>query len=119
VDGGSVIRVPAERLNGSAAAVRVGVRPEKIRLERDEGEPEAGWNYVRGLLRMASFVGVSHQYSIDGPGGKHLTVYAQNVGHGVAPHPGDAVRLLWRPEHTFVVVPDPTNPDAGEGEEEL
>jgi spermidine/putrescine transport system ATP-binding protein len=119
VDGGSLIRVRAESLNGSASAVRVGVRPEKIRLERDEGDPEAGWNSVPGLLRMASFVGVSHQYTIDGPGGKQLTVYAQNVGHGAAPYPGERVRLLWRPEHTFVVVPDPTNPNATEGEEEL
>jgi spermidine/putrescine transport system ATP-binding protein len=67
---------------------------------------------------MASFVGVSHQYTIDGPGGKQLTVYAQNVGHGAVPNPGEHVRLLWRPEHTFVVVPDPTNRDGDEGEEE-
>ena len=96
----------------------MGVRPEKIRLERDEGEPERGWNWVRGLLRMATFVGVSHQYSIDGPGGKLLTVYAQNVGHGTVPHPGEHVRLMWRPEHTFVVTPDPKNPNGDAGEEE-
>jgi spermidine/putrescine transport system ATP-binding protein len=97
VQDGSVIRVPADRLNGSAAAVKVGVRPEKIRLERDEGTAAADWNSVPGLLRMTSFVGVSHQYTVEGPGGKNLTVYAQNIGTDSAPQPGHRVRLLWRP----------------------
>ncbi len=34
-----------------------------------------------------------------------MTVYAQNLGAGPVPAPGDRVRLLWRPEHTFVVKP--------------
>jgi spermidine/putrescine transport system ATP-binding protein len=103
VEGGSTVRVPPERLDGNGAAVKVGVRPEKIRLERDQGEAPADWNSVGGLLRMASFVGVSHQYTVEGPGGKELTIYAQNDGAETAPHPGERVRLLWRPEHTFVV----------------
>jgi spermidine/putrescine transport system ATP-binding protein len=107
VDGGSRIQVPADRLNGTPDAVKVGVRPEKIRLERDDGIVPHGWNAVPGLLRMASFVGVSYQYSVDGPGGKGLTVYAQNSGGDGAPGPGERVRLIWRPEHTFVVTPDP------------
>ena len=109
VEGGSTVRVPAERLNGGGAAIKVGVRPEKIRLERDQGGPPAEWNSVRGLLRMASFVGVSHQYTVEGPGGKELTVYAQNDGAESAPHPGERVRLLWRPEHTFVVAAESSN----------
>jgi spermidine/putrescine transport system ATP-binding protein len=118
VEGGSVIRVPVERLNGAAPEVRVGVRPEKIHLERDDGEPRPEWNVVRGLLRMATFVGVSHQYTVEGPGGRTLTVYAQNLGNDSAPHPGEQVRLMWRPEHTFVVAPDPhSNADAGEEEQ--
>jgi spermidine/putrescine transport system ATP-binding protein len=119
IEGGSVIRVPIELLNGNGATVRVGVRPEKIRLEKDEGPAPADWNEVKGLLRMASFVGVSHQYTVEGPGGKELTVYAQNDGAENAPHPGERVRLLWRPEHTFVVAPeasetDTTDPEGGE-----
>ena len=118
VDGGSAIRVPSERLNGVTASIKVGVRPEKIKLEGDDGTPPAEWNSVPGLLRMASFVGVGHQYTVDGPGGKRLTVYAQNVGAGRAPNPGQRVRLLWRPEHTFVVRPDPAL-DREENREEL
>ena len=122
VEGGSTVRVPIDRLNGDGAVVKVGVRPEKIRLERDEGPAPADWNAVGGLLRMASFVGVSHQYTVEGPGGKELTVYAQNSGAEAAPYPGQRVRLLWRPEHTFVVAaeasgPPPTDPEATEAPE--
>jgi spermidine/putrescine transport system ATP-binding protein len=118
VQGGSTVRVPLERLEGSGAIVKVGVRPEKIRLEREEGPILTDWNAVSGLLRMSSFVGVSHQYTIEGPGGKELTVYAQNDGAENVPHPGERVRLLWRPEHTFVVAADtPDERAASDGEE--
>jgi spermidine/putrescine transport system ATP-binding protein len=103
-DGGSVT-VPTERLNGQGSSVKVGVRPEKIRLQAEGVEVPAGWNSVAGTLRDATFVGVSHQFTVDGPGARHLTVYAQNLGSEAIPTPGQRVRLLWRPEHTFVVRP--------------
>jgi ABC-type Fe3+/spermidine/putrescine transport system ATPase subunit len=81
------------------------VRPEKIRLEPDAGSPAPGSNSVTGTLRMTAFIGVSHQYTVDGPGGRTLTVYAQNIGGERAPQPGDRVRLTWDPEQTFVVRP--------------
>jgi spermidine/putrescine transport system ATP-binding protein len=103
---GSNIAALRDPLAAFDAAVKVGVRPEKIRLERDdEGEAAPGWNCIVGTLRFATFVGVSHQYTIEGPEASVMTVYAQNLGAGPAPRPGDRVRLLWRPEHTFVVEP--------------
>src|SRR5205807_9189994 len=104
-------------LNGAPRNVKVGVRPEKIRLQADDGRAPAEWNSVPGLLRMAAFVGVSYQYTVEGPGGKDLTVYAQNIGADPAPGPGQRVRLLWRPEHTFVVTPDHVSAGT-QGEEE-
>lgn len=103
---GSVIRIPAENLNGSLdRSVKVGVRPEKIRL-MPEREPVAeGWNCVSGTLQVSTYVGVSHQYTVAGPAGRTITVYAQNVGGDWLPRHGDAVRMVWRPEHTFVVTP--------------
>jgi spermidine/putrescine transport system ATP-binding protein len=112
---GSTLIVPVGRLNGETAKVKVGVRPEKIRLDRDTGEGPSGWNSVSGTLRMATFVGVSHQFTIDGPGDRTLTVYAQNLGAESIPAPGQRVRLVWRPEHTFVVRP---STPMSEGEEE-
>ncbi|MFN2542986.1 MAG: ABC transporter ATP-binding protein [Actinomycetota bacterium] len=105
VAGGGRLRVPAARVE-TTGPVRVGVRPEKIRLERDEGAAPEGRNAVTGTLRVAAFVGVSHQYTVEGPAGATLTVYAQNTGRTPAPQPGERVRLTWDPEQTFVVRPD-------------
>jgi len=102
---GGAISVPIGRLNGQGSKVKVGVRPEKIKLESASGDTPAGWNSVTGTLRVATFVGVSHQFTVDGPGDRTLTVYAQNLGAETIPAPGQPVRLVWRPEHTFAVRP--------------
>jgi spermidine/putrescine transport system ATP-binding protein len=104
--GGSAVTAPTADWAPVGARVKVGVRPEKIRIDPDEGDVSSGWNAVTGLLKMATFVGVSHQYTVEGPEGRILTVYQQNLGHERPPAPGDRVRLSWRPEHTFVVAPD-------------
>ena len=105
LSGGSALTVPAENLNGAGPAVKVGVRPEKIRLQPEADEVPSGWNGVTGTMRVATYVGVSHQFTVDGPEGRTLTVYAQNLGAETVPAPGSRVRLVWRPEHTFVVRP--------------
>jgi spermidine/putrescine transport system ATP-binding protein len=105
LEGGTAIRVPVERVNGTDRMVKAGVRPEKIRVQRDEGEPEDGWNSLSGTLRVATFIGVSHQYTIDLPTGRTMTAFEQNLGNENPPRQGDRVRLVWRPEHTFVVAP--------------
>jgi len=105
VEGGSAIRVPTSRLNGADRKVKVGVRPEKIRLEPASQGPEGAWNSIIGTLQLSTFVGVSHQFTVEGPAGSTLTIYAQNLGGSPLPREGDQVRLLWRPEHTFVVRP--------------
>ncbi len=104
---GSVITVPSDRVEESVgSSIRVGVRPEKISLEADTGEAAPdGYNSVTGVLRVATYIGVSHQYKVVGPGGTELTVYVQNIGAARPPSPGERVRLLWRPEHTFAVKP--------------
>jgi hypothetical protein len=55
---------------------------------------------------MATFVGIGHHYEVEGPGGKTLTIYEQNVGGKQVPRAGEPVSILWRPEDAFVVVPD-------------
>jgi spermidine/putrescine transport system ATP-binding protein len=102
---GTAVSVPTSRLDGAGPFVKVGVRPEKIRLERDQGEVPSGWNCVAGTLKVAAYIGVSYQYTVEGPGGTTLTVYEQNTGADEAPRPGERARLVWRPEHTFVVSP--------------
>jgi spermidine/putrescine transport system ATP-binding protein len=114
LDTGSDVVVPTGSVpSDHDDSVLVGVRPEKLRITGDEGEAPSGMNAVSGLLRMATYIGVSHQYKVEGPGGRELTVYVQNLGAERAPQPGDKVRLVWRPEHSFVV-----NPSAPLSEEE-
>ena len=105
--GGDAVNLPSERAPfGSGASVKVGVRPEKITIEPANDRTSApGLNTVNGLLRMSTYIGVSHQYKVEGPGGATLTVWVQNLGAERGPSPGERVRLSWRWEHTFAVLP--------------
>jgi hypothetical protein len=82
--------------------VKVGVRPEKLAL-RAPGAPVAdGLNGLDTRVQVATYLGVSHQYTLEGPEGRVLTAFVPNLDAG-APGPGAAVRAVWRPEHSFVV----------------
>ncbi len=107
---GTALRAPTSSLNGNAA-VRVGVRPEKLRvLALGDGTAAAddGLNALDGTILDASYIGVSTQYLVETASGQKLTVYAQNIetsGAAEALANGQPVRLTWRPEHTFVIGP--------------
>jgi spermidine/putrescine transport system ATP-binding protein len=106
---GTRLRAPADGLNGAAsAAVRVGVRPEKLRLEAAAGEAIVPneLNTLVGTILDASYVGVSTQYLIQTDDGHRVTVYHQNLetsGVREALSDGVRVRLSWKPQHTFVI----------------
>ena len=104
---GSAVTLPSDRAPfATGTTVKVGVRPEKITITADDGaEPASGWNAVTGTLRMSTYIGVSHQYKVEGPNGVTLTVWVQNLGTGHVPHPGERVKLSWQWEHTFAVLP--------------
>jgi spermidine/putrescine transport system ATP-binding protein len=103
---GGTVRVPEDRMPADLdSVVKVGVRPEKISILPEGEEPPSDRNRVPGLLRMATYIGVSHQYKVEGPAGQELTVYVQNLGATPPPRPGERVQLVWKPEHTFVVRP--------------
>ncbi|KRT64185.1 MAG: spermidine/putrescine ABC transporter ATPase [Chloroflexi bacterium CSP1-4] len=99
------LRVPRALVPG-ANRLEIGVRPEKIRLfERVEDAP-AGSNLVEGVVRDASYLGVSTQYIAELRGGEKVTVYEQNVSHTAHDslyRQGETVQLGWSPDHTFVV----------------
>ncbi len=99
------IRAP-RTLVGDVADVQVGVRPEKIRLNAAETEPATGQNHMWGVVRDASYLGVSTQYLIEARGGAMIMVYEQNVERATKAElwaPGEQVGLTWSPDHTFVV----------------
>lgn len=107
---GSRVRAPRAVAEGHDT-VSVGVRPEKFRLrEPAEGTP-AGHNQLSGIVRDASYMGVSTQYQIDARGGARLTVYEQNVERATRAEfwaPGEEVLLTWSPDHSFVVADSAT-----------
>jgi spermidine/putrescine transport system ATP-binding protein len=122
---GTILRAPSASMDG-ASSVRLGVRPEKLRVVAAEGgaSPAHGeTNAIEGIVLDASYVGVSTQYIVETGDGHRLTVYAQNLETSGASegHPdGQRVRLTWRPQHTFVIpvaAPDSVpSPSAPEGE---
>ena len=106
---GTVLRAPSELANG-ARGVRVGVRPEKLRVtavdEHGTDDGESDLNQLRGTILDASYIGVSTQYLVQTSDGHRLTVYAQNLetsGAAEALADGQRVLLTWKPQHTFVI----------------
>jgi len=105
---GTIVRAPAGTVNG-ATSVRVGIRPEKLRvLPRHGADQSLGrtTNSLDGTVIDASYIGVSTQYLVETTDGHRMTVYAQNLetsgaSEGIAD--GEAVRLDWKPQHTFVI----------------
>ena len=107
-------RVRAPRaLIGDVATVNVGVRPEKIRLHEETAEPPAGQNHMLGIVRDASYLGVSTQYLVEARGGARIMVYEQNVERATKAElwtQGESVQMTWSPDHTFVVQADDGGP---------
>jgi spermidine/putrescine transport system ATP-binding protein len=128
---GTVLRAPGELTNGKSS-VRVGVRPEKLRVIAVDEHPTDGQdgdqNQLQGTVLDASYIGVSTQYLVETADGHRLTVYAQNLetsGAAEALADGQRVLLTWNPQHTFViegtghVQGDPHAPEGEEDSDEL
>ena len=99
------IRAPRGILAG-AQTVSVGIRPEKIRLHEISAELPSGHNHLSGVVRDASYLGVSTQYLIEASGGARLTVFEQNVERATRSElwaPGEDVQMTWSPDHSFVI----------------
>ena len=102
---GAVIRVPSAVI-GVASSIKIGVRPEKIRLHADGSTIADQMNRLHGRVTDASYLGASTSYIIQTSGGARLTVFEQNVArtsHGSLHRPGQEVHLSWAPDHTFAV----------------
>jgi spermidine/putrescine transport system ATP-binding protein len=103
---GTLIRAPAG--NNGQREVRLGVRPEKLRVvpAGDGQAAAADLNAVDGTVLDASYLGVSTQYLVETRDGHRMTAYAQNLetaGVAEALADGQKVRLTWQPRHTFVI----------------
>ena len=123
---GTPLRAPAAHVNG-ATEVRIGVRPEKLRVsalaDGQDAAPDATVNALEGTVLDASYIGVHTQYLIKTRDGTHVTVYAQNLetsGVRGALADGQRVLMTWNPQHTFVITGHhehhPSDPHSLEGE---
>jgi spermidine/putrescine transport system ATP-binding protein len=120
---GTVIRATSGA--DGQASVRLGVRPEKLRVSAGDGQ--AGGtddNAVEGTVLDASYIGVSTQYLVETRDGHRMTAYTQNLetaGLADLLTRGAKVRLTWQPRHTFVLAGsaehatgDPHAPEEGD-----
>jgi spermidine/putrescine transport system ATP-binding protein len=105
LEAGASVRVPRASVSGTTP-LRVGVRPEKIRLLATDATPPANLNQLPGTVRDASYMGVSTQYQVEIPGGTRVTVYEQNVERATKSElwlPGEQVVMAWSPDHSFII----------------
>jgi spermidine/putrescine transport system ATP-binding protein len=93
---GTAVQVPRNVLAGRTGTVRIGVRPEKLRI----GGGEA--NSLAGTVTESAYIGVSTQYILDTPAGP-VTVYVQNDRTGGQVATGERLTLSWSPDSTFVI----------------
>ena len=120
LDNGIVARAPRALTEGKTK-ILLGVRPEKIRLyEPHEVVPESH-NRMPGVVRAASYMGVSTQYQVEVAGERRLTVFEQNVERATKAElwePGEEVVAGWQPQHSFVVKDEGADAPVEDGTEE-
>lgn len=105
---GSAITVPRARSERDSGTITVGVRPEKLRLHRQEPAAEPGVNVLGpGRITDVSFIGVSTQYTVEALEFGSVQVFAQNVEAGPAASLGEEVWVSWYANHTFGLADDP------------
>jgi len=94
-------KVTSRHLEGN---VWVGVRPEKVILQRPQDPANDSVNRLGGgRITDVSFVGVSTQYLVRMPWDHELMVFEQNTGNRTQFRAGDPVDLTWSPEYTFLL----------------
>ena len=74
-----------------------------------------GHNQLHGVVRDASYLGVSTQYQVEARGGARLTIYEQNVERATRAElwaAGEEVVLTWSPDHSFAVDDGPRHGSA-------
>jgi spermidine/putrescine transport system ATP-binding protein len=121
---GRHVRAPIDALSvEDGGPVRVGVRPEKLRLQlaASADAPASDTNSIEGTITDASYVGVSTQYVVRLDDGHEVKVYTQNLEvSGVTEQhaAGERVTLTWNPRHSFLIAVDrgAVSADAVEGE---
>ncbi|WP_200831981.1 ABC transporter ATP-binding protein [Glutamicibacter sp. JC586] len=99
---GRTILLPAQRAVHTEGEVVLGVRPEKITIDR---APLAGENQLSGTVVDVSFTGTTTEYLVQVEGIGLIGTFSQNRGQQPAAE-GDTVFLAWEAEHSFGLAGD-------------
>jgi putative spermidine/putrescine transport system ATP-binding protein len=78
------------------------IRPEKIRLDSKNGEPEKDMLCIDGVVRDVVYLGLFTRYLVEIEGGSDLVVIEQNLkttSMDVLAAKGQKVRLHWHKDH--------------------
>lgn len=97
------MRVVARDPGGSARALRIAVRPEKIRIG---GEPNGGGSVVAATVVERIYLGSLSQTVVEIVTGERLVVHELNDDDATALAPGDRVTLSWPQQHSLIVRPE-------------
>jgi spermidine/putrescine transport system ATP-binding protein len=102
---GSRVKIPRSRSQVRSGEVTFGVRPEKVRIHRDQ--PRGVGDDMRATVVDVSFIGVATQYLVEVASGNRWSVYEQNLDvEPIDLRPGDEVWMSWDPSHAFGVPVD-------------
>ncbi|HLA45778.1 MAG TPA: ABC transporter ATP-binding protein, partial [Aggregatilineales bacterium] len=94
----------AQAITGEARSI--AVRPEKIRLCREDETPPDNSYSVRGVVEDVIYLGVNTRYVVRLDNGEVFTVLQQNLEPGsldVSSVRGSQVKLVWNKTHTLIL----------------
>jgi spermidine/putrescine ABC transporter ATP-binding subunit len=100
---GTAVEVAAASTSGVHAGAQVGIRPEKLVLEKTPGR---GGNRISGTVSSATYLGATSEYEVETSWGSTVRVLAQNVGEQSRARVGDKVTLAWDPAECFLLPAD-------------
>ena len=119
LDAGDVVALPSRALPAQQGRVRVGVRPEKLRVAATDASSATGSNSIEVSVEASTYTGVSTSLQCRTGDGSQVVVYVQNLSDAErAPESGDRIRLTWDPQHTFAVSADDQSSKREEPENE-
>ncbi|MEU9886416.1 ABC transporter ATP-binding protein [Sphaerisporangium sp. NPDC051017] len=99
---GERVLVPVGGQTREGGQVEVTVRPEKIRISREE--PAADVSAVRGVVSEVVYLGTYNSYAVNLSSGAEFTVFEQNArDSSITAERGESVWLSWQPQHSYAI----------------
>ncbi|WP_327044511.1 ABC transporter ATP-binding protein [Microbispora sp. NBC_01189] len=96
------ILVPADGALSAGQHVDLTVRPEKIKLAKEQ--PEGDLSVVRGTVAEVVYLGTYNSYVVMLGDGAEITVFEQNANDStITAERGDEVWLSWQPRHSYAL----------------